>query len=469
MSLETQLRDALAARADDIEGPLTDPYERVRAAVAASRRRRRTAAVGTAAVVSAVAALAVLVPSLAADGNRSTQPAQRTQVVVPGPGDSRWGSVSTWPTRGSLATDTTLLTAVANRFATAHVLYAADLPTSRVVLTWDPETGTDGKLTMFAGPRGGSAQDLVETSSTSGGLANAVLLREHADNDSTLVVLARPDVTDAAISRSVQIGLDGSVTRDAFRPVRLVDGVHSELLQDSPSSLTRVTVGDAPSARVTLTGPPSSGLDDRGSICLSCTGDDFRVEAEKAMGSAVAMTLGLDPSDVGTTTRYLGPVDREVASRMELGDTDAEGATTRLHVVDSTLPTGQVLRSALVVTQAKDTASAMQLASGVPIDAATAGVRPFVLHGSASKPATTSYEVFAPDAAEVRLVSSSPSLYPSTPMLTPRAGRVLATTPSWSPDSTPYEVETYDASGTALGRWPVDLPSEDSWTGGGRP
>ncbi|MGA8979638.1 MAG: hypothetical protein WB473_11050, partial [Pedococcus sp.] len=60
MTLETQLRDALAARADDIDGPAADPYERVSGAVAASRRRRRTAAVGA---VAAVAALAVLVPS----------------------------------------------------------------------------------------------------------------------------------------------------------------------------------------------------------------------------------------------------------------------------------------------------------------------------------------------------------------------------------------------------------------------
>ncbi len=466
MSLETQLRDALAARADDIDGPAADPYERVSGAVTASRRRRRTAAVGA---VAAVAALAVLVPSLGQGGDRPTQPAKHTQVVVPGPDDSRWGSISTWPTRGSLAADTALLTAVGNRFGSAHVLYAEDLPTSRVVVTWDSGTDSDEKLTMFAGPRGGSAQDLVEVSSAGGGLSDVVLLREHADNDSTLVVLARPDVAGAAISRSVQIGLDGSVTRDAFRPVRLTDGMYSELLQDSPPSLTRVTAGDLPSTRVTLTGLPSVSVEDRGSICLNCTGDDVRAQAEKAMGSAVAVTLGLDPATVTATTRYLGPVDRALASRLGMGE--SSGGTTRLIVVDSTLSTGQVLRSSVVMTQAKDgsAASTMELASGVPIDAATAGVRPFVLHGSASEAATMSYEVFAPDAATVRLVSSSPSIYPPTPMLTPRGGAVLATTPSWSPDTTPYEVEAYDASGTSLGRWPVDLPREDVWAEGTQP
>ena len=466
MSLETQLRDALAARADDIDGPAADPYERVSGAVAASRRRRRTAAVGA---VAAVVALAVLVPSLGQGGDRATQPAKRTQVVVPGPDDSRWGSLSTWPTRGSLATDAAFLAAVGSHLAAQHVVYAADLPTSRVVVTWDPDTGNDERLRMFAGPRGGSVQGLVEVSSASGGLGDVVLLREHADNDSTLVVLARPDVTAAAVSRSVQIGLDGSVTRDVFRRVRLVDGVYSELLQDSPSSLTRVTVGDGPSARVTLTGLPSVRVEDRSTICLNCTGDDVRAQAEKAMGSAVAVTLGLDPATVTTTTRYLGPVDRALASR--LGMVEASGGTTRLIVGDSTLSTGQVLRSSVVLTQAKDgsSASTMELASGVPIDAATARVRPFVLHGSVSDSATVHYEVFAPAAAKVRLVSSSPSIHPPTQVLTPRGGAVLATTPSWSPGTTPYEVEAYDGSGTMLGRWPVDLPREDVWAEGTQP
>src|SRR4051812_27142103 len=109
MSLETQLREALAARADLLDGPGPDPYVRVADAVASSRRRRRAAVVGA---VAAVAALAVLVPSLGQGGDRSTLPAKRTQVVVPGPKDPRWSSLSSWPTRGSLAGDTAFLAAV---------------------------------------------------------------------------------------------------------------------------------------------------------------------------------------------------------------------------------------------------------------------------------------------------------------------------------------------------------------------
>lgn len=470
MSIESQLREVLSARADEVDGPAFDPYRRVSGAVVTDRRRRRAAAVGA---VAAVAAVAVLVPSLVRGDEHRTTPAKHSQVVVPGPNDPRWTSLSTWPTRGGLATSSAFLKAVADKFGTQHVLYAADLPTSRVVVSWDPEADTDGKLTMYSGPRGGSADTLALASAASGGLADAVTVREHADNDSTLVVLARPGVTEAAISPSVQIATDGSVTRDPFRTVRLTDGVYAGPLQGSPATLTRVRVGGAAPERVTLmapsTQPPQA---DQGSVCLNCTGDDFRAKAEAGMGAGVAINLGLRPQDVTTTTRYFGVVDRATARRLWAGDTDVPGATTRLMVTDTTLPGGQVLRSALVVVTNKDgsSASTIELANGAPIDAATARVRPFVVHSSGPETATMSYEVFAPGAATVRLVSpTSANIYPPTAMLAVRNGTALATTPSWSDMSTPYEVEAYDAAGGLLGRWPVDLPSEDTWTEGTKP
>ncbi|GAA4714917.1 hypothetical protein GCM10025782_09180 [Pedococcus ginsenosidimutans] len=469
MSIETQLREALSARADDVDGPAFDPYERVAGAVVTHRRRRRAAAVGT---VAALAAVAVLVPSLVRGDDHRTTPAKHTQ-VVPGPSDPRWKSLSTWPLRGSLAKDTALVQAVADRFGTQHVLYAADLPTSRVVVGWDPEADTDGKLTMYSGPRGGSADTLALVSSDGGGLGDAVTIREHADTNSTLVVLARPGVTEAAVSASVQIGTDGSVTRDAFRPVDLTDGMYVGPLEGSPATLTRVRVGDAAAGRVSLMAPATEAPQvDQGSVCLNCKGEDFRVKAEAGMGAGVAINLGLRPQDVTTTTRYFGVIDPATAHRLWVGDTDVPGAVTRLMVTDSTLPGGQVLRSALVVVTAKDgsAASTIELATGVPIDAATAESHPFVVRSSGPETSTMSYEVFAPGAAKVRLVSpTSPTIYPPTEMLTLRNGTALATTPSWSDQSTPYEVEAYAADGSLLGRWPVDLPSEDVWTEGTRP
>ena len=468
MSLETQLRDALGARAESLPGPAFDPYERVAGAVVTSRRRRRVVAAGA---VAAAAAIAMTVPGLVQGGHDSTLPAKRTQVVVPGPDDPRWSSLSSWPTRGALAADTAFTTAVRNQFASANVLYAADLPTSRVVVTWDPESGTDGKLTMLSGPRGAAATDLSEVSSASGGLEDVVSLREHADNDSMLVVLARPGVSEVGISRSVQIGRDGSVTRDAFRTVRLTDGLHTELLEDSPGSLTRVRLSDGPGARVTLTGRPSLDAADYGAICLGCTGEDFRAKAEEAMGGGVAAMLGLDPKDVQTSTVYFGPVDSAVATSLGMGDTHPRGSLTRLLVADTTLPGGQVMRSALIAVTAKDgtTGATMELSNGVPIAAGTAATRPFVLHGGGSETGNMSYEVFAPAAGSVRLVSSSPSIYPPTPTVPLVGRRARLTTPTWGGERPAYDVEAYDSSGNLLGRWPVDLPSEDEWTAGGAP
>ncbi len=69
MSIETQLREALSARADELGGLAGDPYERVSGAIAVSRRRRRTAAL---AGVAAVAVVAVAIPSCSGELGRDT-------------------------------------------------------------------------------------------------------------------------------------------------------------------------------------------------------------------------------------------------------------------------------------------------------------------------------------------------------------------------------------------------------------
>ncbi|WP_406832423.1 hypothetical protein ABEG17_06255 [Pedococcus sp. KACC 23699] len=469
MSLETELRDALASRADDLDAPAFDPYERVAGAIVTSRRRRRAAAVGA---VAAVAAIAVLVPGLAQGDHRSTLPAKRTQVVVPGPNDPRWSAMSSWPVRGSLAEDKELIKAVAEKFGTSHVLYAGDLDRTRVVVGWDPEDGGSSRVTMFAGSRGTGVDGMSEVSSASGGNTDLVVLRESDDKDSRLVTLTTPSTRTLSLSKGLQIATDGTVTRDPYRQVALTDGVYSEDLKDSPPHFMRVEVpgGTSDSTPARLTGLPRQQREDMGSICLNCTGEDFRVKAEQGIGAGVAVDHGLSPTQVQTTTVYFGAVDRTIASR--LGMNEAKGGTTRLMVTDTTLPQGQVLRSALVVDTAKDgsAATTMELATGVPIDAGTAAVRPYVLHGGGAETGTMSFQVFAPNAARVRLVSSTPSLHPSTAKLPTPEGTALTTTPNWSSEQRPpYAVEVYDAAGAKVGQWPLDLPSEDVWTAGTAP
>ena len=109
MSIETQLREALVRprrRGRRARAPAT-PTSGSAAPSPSSRRRRRTAAL---AGVAAVAAIAVADPDAVGGlGRDTTTPAKKTTVVVPGPSDPRWASMSTWPIRGSLATDTAFL------------------------------------------------------------------------------------------------------------------------------------------------------------------------------------------------------------------------------------------------------------------------------------------------------------------------------------------------------------------------
>lgn len=459
MTLETQLRDALVARADELGGPASDPYVRVAGAVVTHRRRRRAATVGA---VAAVAAVAVLVPALGQGDRGSTLPAKRTQVVVPGPNDPRWSAMSSWPVRGSLATDKGFLEGVSERALTQHVIFAGDLDRTRVVVGWDPEDGGLTRVSMFAGPRGGEVDELAGVSEWSGGNTDVVVLRESDDVDSRVVALTTPGRV-LTLSSGVQIATDGRVSRDPFRRVDLTDGVYSEELQDSPPQFMRVRVqgGDSGDEPARLVGQPRQQAESLGSICLSCTGDDFRTKAEQAIGSGDAHTFGLRPQDVRSVTRVYGAVDPQVVERSDLG---AKGPTTnQVIVVDTTLPAGQVLRSAVVVVSAKDGTAAMttESATGVPIDAATAADRPFVIDRRLDDGRVT-HQVFAPTAARVQLVSAATLAYPSTAKVPVRDGAAILTTPLTDPSIGAYEVVTYDSTGGEIGRWPVELPG-DNW------
>ncbi|KRE53001.1 hypothetical protein [Phycicoccus sp. Soil748] len=463
MSIENQLREVLSSRADEVDGPVFDPYQRVAGAVVTSRRRRRAGAVGA---VAAIAAVAVIVPSLVRGDDHRTTPAKHSQ-VVPGPSDPRWNTLSTWPTRGGLATNAAFLTAVRDQFGPARILYAADLDTTRVVVAWSPESGTDGTLTMYSGPRGAAATDLVEVSSASGGLDDLVSLREHADNDSRLVVLAAPSVRTVGVSPTVRIDPDGTVTRADYRLEQLTDGVWSGPLSDAPARLVRVRVVGKSSNPVTLMGR-TTRPDDGTSICLSCTGADYLAKAEAAMASGVATVLGVPSADAAPATVYDGPVDPAVARLV--GAENASGSTLRLTVVDTAVG-GTTVRSALLSIIAKNgtSASTIELSDGTPINSSSAGQRPFVLRGTDLRQTTTSAQVFAPKAASVQLVSGSPTIYPSSPKVPVVDGSARVTVPVWNSDNTPYEVASYDAQGRQLGLWPLDLASSDSWLGAEAP
>jgi hypothetical protein len=304
-------------------------------------------------------------------------------------------------------------------------------------------------------------------STWSGGRTDLVVLRESDDHDSRLGALTVPGRA-VSVSTGIRIGTDGRVTRDPYRTVRTQDGVLTEVLRDSPPTFMRVVVaggggGDTPAR---LVGQPAHPKADTSSICLSCTGEEFRARAQEAVAAGDAMTFGLRLEDVRATTRYYGTVDPRLVEGVDPG---LKGPVTAVVVVvDSTLPGGQVLRSALLVNRSKDgsAASTLEAATGVPVDAATAADRPFVLDHPQGD-GTVLHQVFAPGAATVRLVSSAELAHPSSARVAVRDGSALLTTRSSDPTGRAYDVVTYDAAGREIGRWPATLPSDGSWADGG--
>ena len=83
--------------------------------------------------------------------------------------------------------------------------------------------------------------------------------------------------------------------------------------------------------------------------------------------------------------------------------------------------------------------------------------RPFVLYGPTADGSSTRYQVFAPNAASVRLVGDQPAFGKTAKR------RIVAGSATFSLDETGVSdhrlVETYDEAGALTGTWPIDLPN----------
>lgn len=457
MSIESQLREALSARADEVAGSVTDPYARVSGAIAVDRRRRRTAVV---AGVAAVAAVAVATPALSgAVGRHTTTPARKTtQVVVPGPNDPRWASVYTWPTRGSLADDADFLRSFREVVGNGGVVYAGDIEGDRVVVAWSRAEDGSETGTVYAGNRGTAAASLETISSAANLDDSAIVVRRDTTPDGWLLLLAPPGVTSAEVSPTVDVRLDGTVTR-TWRRVPLRDGTAVTDLRDAPISLNRVRVGSYDGGVVTTA--RRSPVEELGfGFCGNCKGQDFINHAEVGTTDGVAHTFGVDRDVVSTTTLVNAAVNPSILAVSGFGDLP-KNSTGRVWVGLSRLPGGQVVRTVNLGAEQKDGGGmSTGLEEGVPLDSSTAEQRPVVLHGTTSDGNQTRYQVFAPRASSVQLVSSAPSLYPDSARVPVVNGSAVLTTPV--PAEVPtYRVLTFDADGAATGSWPLDLPNLD--------
>ncbi|KRF23616.1 hypothetical protein [Phycicoccus sp. Soil803] len=457
MSVETQLREAFSARADQVGGlgdSDGDPYSRVAAAIAVSRRRRRTA---TLAGVAAVVALAVAIPSLAGGSGRDTTTPAKKTTVIPGPTDPRWTLVSTWPIRGSLAGDQAFISSFRQAMGPASVIYAGDIGADRVVVTWDSAADYSETLQVYAGDRGAHAAELTTIASAPQTAPATIIVRRDSTPDGWMLVLTRPGTRSAEVSTTATIHEDGTVTR-SWRTVPIEDGATVVDLHQAPVALTRVRVGGYDGG-VFLVARSGTMNPDAEGFCANCTGQDFLDHAVQGTNYDVATTLGLRTEDVSTTTLVDAKVDPAVLAVSSLGDGKPDGSTGRIYVGLTRLPGGQVVRTVQLGVSHKGGGMASAAETAVPIDAATAEQRPVVLYGWIGESSPTRYQVFAPNAASVRLVGDDPA-FPKT-----ATKRVVRGSATFSLNETGVSehrlVETYDASGSLTGTWPVDLPNRN--------
>ena len=461
MSIEAQLREALAARADEVSPAVDDPWSKVDGAIRTSQRRRRTAYAG---VTAGVVALAVVVPGLLRHGtDRTTTPATHTAPVVPGPGDPRWGALSTWPTRGSLSGDAAFLLAVEQRTG-AHVLYAGDVGERRVVVTWnDQDTGSGlGTTYLLSGPRDTAVDQLAQVAEAPPSAATVVTVLAGQRTGATLVALATPLQRSVEVSPTVRIEPDATVTRTWSTAALDRDGTAKVSLPTVAPYATRVRIAGSDGAP-TLTDPGEpQAADPASSICLNCPVDELRAKAPRAISGTIGLSLGIDPARITTHEVYAGPVDLEVAAAAGPTDIRGGGFDALLYVATSELPEGGVLRTALLVTSAKDGSSAQttELENGVPVEAATADQRPVVISGPDLKGSDTMIEVFAPAAARVALVSDSPTVFPgAAPKAVADGSASFRLSGTGGTDH--LRVATYDASGRETGLWPLRSTNTD--------
>ena len=454
MSIETQLREALVARADELTPTTGDAYARVSSAVRTSVRRRRAAYAGAAAVLLATA---VLVPALWPATDRGSTPATRTtRVQLPGPTDRAWTSYGAWPVRGSLGGDRALVEAMERR-SSSRVLYAGDVGERRTVVTW-----AEGTARLFAGPRGAAAEELPEVGEAPPAVDDAITVLVAQRTGATLLALSVPRAGSLQVSPTVRIGTDGSVTRSWSSATIDRDGTAKVSLPTVATYATRVRLGsfDGPPTMVDPGDPKA--VDPEASICLNCPVDELRAKGPRSISSSIGLSLGLEPDSITTREVWFGPVDREVAAAAGMTDISGGDVGATLYVANSVLPDGAVLRTSMVVASARDGSSAqtVEVESGVPVDAATADNRPVVIRGIDQKHDETVVQVFAPNAARVALTSDAPTVFPSAAPKAVVAGsatfRLSGTT-----GADHLEVVGYDDAGREQGRWPLELANAD--------
>ncbi|NHA66650.1 hypothetical protein [Phycicoccus flavus] len=426
--LDTDLADVLH-RVADVAGPVPDPEALVRLR---TRRLRRRHLLVAAAGLASVGAGGTAVLTGRGDGR-----AAAARPSAPGPStlaadDPRWSSPRSWPARGALAADPRFASVLTSSLATdATLLYAHDVEGLRVALaaTDNLDGGSSPAIILWNGPAGTPAERLSRTDVTPDamygrdGTRDVVAVGVPHEEDTLVLVLARPGVGRAEVSGTVDPRPDGTIVR-TWTGIELRDGVGTRLVQGPLGVATRLRCDDFDGALPRVF--DASEWDPYGPAT-----------ARRAVLERVAAATGLAPDRVTVSvTRY-----RLRRGTRGLGSPRATGT---LRVVLATLPGSAVVRSTWVETRDRG-GVASSYGEGPLVIPAAAADAPAVqmLYGETTEgttmlvvgpPAAATVQVRGPSGGDrgrpVRVVDGvavlrEPASYPFTLRVRDADGRIL--------------------------------------------
>ncbi|MFN8083876.1 MAG: hypothetical protein U0Q14_06555 [Dermatophilaceae bacterium] len=466
--IETELRDALHARAEGVPVGVADPVARVLTAVGADRRRRTTRGV---AIVAALA-LATGLGSVLVRTSAQHIPAPAVTSSLPAPSDPVWADVLTWPARGSLIGDAGLVAAaqsitdarLAERFTNttgdgtaverpgpSRVLFAAVVGERRIVVTASA-TGYTRTVAILDGYLRVDSTRLAIVSTTvvaPDAQVLSLLAPESGAAPSTpapWLILTPPTVGSVRVSLRPTISPDGVVTR-SYVDHAVTAGVWVGSLAPELAHLAHIQAAgyDGPAsadAEATAHAFPGDLLPLALATDWPSSLDALQANYCAAARKDAALVLDVPVPDLTCEQ----PSAFEVTALLRL----PTGERMALLATHLTAPNGVTLRYALMLQQRNGELSFGSLATANPVATDPTMRAPLIAPPEPDGAAGGRVLVFAPTATSIALAVSGRTT--STRLNAQGVGAlVLEVDTDWALAM----VSTTDASGRNHGPWPA--------------
>lgn len=474
--IETELRDALRARVDDLPVGVADPVARVVSAVGADRRRRTARGVAIVATLALATGVGTAMVRLAAQHT----PAPAVTTSVPEPSDPAWADVLTWPARGSLIGDAALVaaaqsltdaslaegyakttgeTATFDRPGPSRVLFAEVVGERRIVVTVS-STGLTRTVAILDGYLRTDSTRLAKVSTTvvaANAQVLSLLAPESGAASSTpapWLVLTSPSVTSVRTSLRPSISPEGVATR-TYAGHALTAGVWVGSLAPELAYLAHIqTTGfDGPASSDALVSVHSFPGDRFGAALPTAWPASFDALLSTYCSAARAnAALVLDVPEADLVCTQKSAVDTTTL----LGLPD--GQRMALLVTHVVAPNGVTLRYALELRQEGGGYGFGAIATATPVAQDPAVQKPLISVGPLDSDRHGRLLVFAPAAKSATLAVNLQTV--STPIGTSGvAVLVLPVDADWTTSS----VTTTDSGGNTHGPWAApDLSAPQS-------